>query len=430
MARHHLAQILMSLLRIYCQLLDESLKCEWVCIDDDREPVNGEGSLEEQLGELLRCVRHTHVGRVQLIIPAAQVLLTRVRLPHTAKRRANTILAFAIEEETLREPDANQVSWIGSTGDDDILAVVDKKRLQHWLDALGAAGLRVDEIHCETLLLPWIAGEWSLAWDGREGFVRTGEFEGAATDCGNQASPPLSLQLMLEEAETRGVRPVSIALYMVAPADESAGEPMLTPDAGAWQRELGVAIRLGGDWDWRKEPSDACVNLLRERKRGRIFSGLMARLRPAAWIVGSALALHAIALVADWTLLASEKRALRQQMESRFRAIFPDAVAVVDPALQMRRKLAEARHAAGVPDSGDFLPMIEMVAGGLKEFAPDNLRAINYENERMTLEFAAIDEIAVRRIVAHLQESGLSVDIPPVSAEGGSGVVVINLRAL
>ena len=145
--------------------------------------------------------------------------------------------------------------------------------------------------------------------------------------------------------------------------------------------------------------------------------------------MGGALALHAAALVADWTLLASEQRALRQQMESRFRTVFPDAVAVVDPALQMRRKLAEARHAAGVPDSGDFLPMIEMVAAGLKESAPDSLRAVTYEDERMTLELAASDEAAVRRIAARLRETGLTVDVSPVPAEAGTGAVVINLRA-
>ncbi|KIO49075.1 general secretion pathway protein GspL [Nitrosospira sp. NpAV] len=409
--------------------MDEAQRCEWVCIKNDHEPITGEGPLEEQLVDLLQCTRDTRAGHVRLILPATQVLLTRTRLPGTARHRTSAMLAFAIEEETLREPDANQVSWIGNTGDDDVLAVFDKKRLQHWLDVLGAAGIRVDEIGCETLLLPWVAGEWSLAWDGREGFVRIGELEGAATDCGNRASPPLSLQLMLEEAATHGARPASIALYTMVPAEQLAGEPILTPDIDAWQRELGVAIRLEGDWNWRKGSLDANVNLLQERKRWRVFSGLMARLRLTAWIVGGALVLHAIALVVDWTLLANEQRALRQHMESRFRAIFPDAVAVVDPALQMRRKLAEARHSAGVSDSSDFLPMIEMAAVSLKELAPGSLRAITYENTRMTLELVALDEAAMRHVVARLRESGLNVDVSPVPAGMGTGVVVINLRA-
>lgn len=56
-------------------------------------------------------------------------------------------------------------------------------------------------------------------------------------------------------------------------------------------------------------------------------------------------------------MLEGQKQKLNAAMESRFRAVFPDAVAVVDPSLQMRRKLAELRHGAGLPDDGDFLPI-------------------------------------------------------------------------
>src|SRR6185436_5416452 len=50
-----------------------------------------------------------------------------------------------------------------------------------------------------------------------------------------------------------------------------------------------------------------------------------------AWILGVALAIQTVALMIDWASLAHEQRTLRRQMESRFRAAFPDAVAVVDP---------------------------------------------------------------------------------------------------
>ncbi len=355
------------------------------------------------------------------MIPAAQVLITRARLPQAARRRAGSVLAFAVEEETVGEPDANQVSWLGSAGDADVLAVVDRQGLTRWRDALDTVGIRAYEVHCETLLLPWAAGEWSLAWDGREGFVRTGEVEGAATDCGDRESPPLSLRLMLEEAESRNAGPAAITVHMTAPD--------AAPDLEAWQRSLGVALRLAGSWDWRTAPPHAGISLTQERQRWRGFAGIFAHLRPGAWIVSGALAIHAIALVTDWTLLAGEQRALRQHMESRFRAVFPDAVAVVDPALQMRRKLAEARHAAGLSDSGDFLPMIEKVAAGLKELPAGSVRIVSYESGRLTLELAAAEEAAVHRIAARLLQAGLSVDMSAVSARPGSGTVVITVRA-
>jgi len=402
----------MSLLRIYGSLLDAPQRCQWALLDNGREPIAAEG----RIVELPR-----RAERIQLVVPAAQVLITRARLPQGARRRPGSVLAFAVEEKTAGEPDANQVSWLGTVGEDDVLAVVDKKGLDHWRVALNAAGVRGYEVHCETLLLPWAAGEWSLVWNGSEGFVRTGQFEGAATDCGDRQAPPLSLRLMLEQAAAHSAVPSSIALYTTAPD--------VAPDIEAWTRELGTAVSLTGTWDWRTAQPDAGVSLAQERQRWRGFSGAAARLRPAAWILGAALAIQAVALVVDWTSLASEQRALRQQMESRFRAAFPDAVAVADPALQMRRKLAEVRHAAGQPDSGDFLPMIGKVMAAMKDLPAGTLRILSYDSGRMTLDLAANDEAAVQRVVTRLAQSGLSVEPFAASKRPGGATVVITVRA-
>ena len=402
----------MSLLRIYCPLHDPPLHCQWALIDSGRKPAVGEGPLA-QLPQ--------RYERVQIVIPAAQVLITRARLPRSARHRADSVLAYAVEEETAGEPDANRVCWLGAAGEHDVLAVVDRTSLQCWLDALEGLGIASYEVHCETLLLPRVSGEWSIAWNGREGFVRSAEFEGAATDCGDRVTPPLALRLMLAEAEMRGARPRSLALY--------ATTPDAMPDPEAWQRELGVALHFAGSWDWRAAPADAGVSLIQQRRRWRMPAGSLARLRPAAWIVGFALAIHAVSLVVDWSLLASERRTLRQQMETRFRAVFPEAVAVVDPALQMRRNLAQARRVAGRPDSGDFLPMVESVAASMRDLPAGSLRAASYESGRLTLQLAPADKAAVKRFVARLRQTGFSVDTSPTAKDAGNGAVIITVRA-
>lgn len=414
----------MSLLRIRCQLLEDPLKCQWALIDSEREAVTGEG----RFADLPK-----RTGHVQLIIPAAQVLLTRVRLPQAARRRTGSMLSFAVEEETVPDPDDNQVGWIGSAGDEDVLAVVDKKRLKQCLDALDAAAIGVDEIYCETLLLPRTEGQWSIVWNGIEGVVRTGEFEGAATDCGDATTPPLCLQLILETERSREARPpASIALYTTPGRGGSAGdalEPSGMPDIEAWQRTLGVPVRFAGPWDWRIAPSASSTNLIQERKRWQLFSRILPRLRAAALIGAMAVTIHSIALIVDWVLLSNEQRGLRQQMETRFRGIFPAAVAVVDPALQMRRKLVEARQTAGIPDTADFLPMLQIAGLGLNELAPGTLRAMSYDNERMTLELA-IDEALARRIAMRMQESGLSATVVTASAETRNGTIALVVEAL
>ncbi|WP_223246965.1 type II secretion system protein GspL [Sulfuriferula thiophila] len=398
----------MSLLRIYGSLLDQTQHCEWVLISDHREPISGAGRLTDL---------PQHVERVQLVIPAAEVLITRARIPQSARHRSGSLLAFAIEDKTAADPDVNQVSWLGSTGEEDALAVIDKQGLARWYLTLGAVGIRVDEVHSETLLLPIQANEWSVAWDGSEGFVRTGTFEGAATDSGDQTTPPLFLRLMLEEAKTRDASPTSIALYMTT-ADA-------VPDIAAWQHELGTALYIAGTWDWRSAPPNAGISMAQQRERWRGLTGMAARLRPAAWILGAALTLHAVALISDWSILASDQHTLRKQMEMQFRASFPDAVAVVDPALQMRRKLAEARHSAGVADSGDFLPMIVQVAAATKTLPAGTVSAVSYESGQMTLKLTSNENTMVQTIMAHLRQSGLNVDAAPSNDTSTSTLLII-----
>src|SRR5690242_11369498 len=320
MAFNHLVQVPMNLLKIHCLSL-EPFRCRWVLNGGNSQSVMEEGTLEEGLADLPRSV-----DRVQLILPATQVLFLRIPLPSGSRvRRDGSLLAFAVEEETLREPGAHRVTWMGQSENEDVVAVVDKAAMQRWLDVLGAAAIHVDEVYCETLLLPWRLGEWSLAWNGREGFARTGEFEGMVTDCGSRLSPPLSLHLLLEEAEKRGVRPALLSLYTIAPMSEPAGELITEPepDVEVWQRDLGVPIRLCGAWDWAALSLDSTVSLPWGRRRRQELSKLLPRLRPAACLMAAVLAIHAAALAVDWAFLFSEQKTLRQQMESQFRAVFP-----------------------------------------------------------------------------------------------------------
>lgn len=418
----------MNLLRVFAPIDQPAQQCQWVLLDVGHAPVSGEGSIADL----------PHRGRrVQLVIPASQVLIVRARLPHKARRRPGSVLAFAVEDQIAGDPDSTHVSWLGAAksaldgveSDSDVLAVVDKRGLQRWREALEAVGVRSFEIFCETLLLPLETNTWSLAWDGREGFARTGPLEGAATDRGDDSNPPLSLSLALEAAEIRGDRPSTISIFPIGPD--------AAPDVPTWQRKLGVELRMSGNWDWRTAPADGAVSLATADRHWHRMDGMLPRLRPAAWLAAAALAIHGAMLVADWAVLAAEQRGLREQMEARFRSVFPEAVAVVDPALQMRRKLTDARHAAGQLDGGDFLPMLEKVAVGMNGIPPGNLRIVSYEGGRMTLEFASLDEALAGRLVARLAQAGLSVEPgfrPQTLGGGASGSTqsrtsVITVRA-
>jgi general secretion pathway protein L len=402
----------MSLLRIFCPPSATPRSCQWVLFDDRAQAHPGEGTLA-QLPQ--------GAGHVELVLAASQVLITRVQLPPASGRHAGALLAYAIEEKLASDPDTHQVSRLGRIDADDVLAVVNRPYLESWREALATLGIHVDGVCCETLMLPLQDDAWSLAWNGQEGYVRTGELEGSATDCGDLHSPPLALQLLLEEARARHAAPAAIALYTATPA--------AMPDIEAWQQSLGIGVHHARAWNWRSASAATPIRLEQERRRWRPSPLMLARWRRVGWVLLAALVLHSTALLADRMRLGSEQQQLRQRMEARFRQVFPDAVAIADPALQMRRQLAQARHAANRPDDGDFAAMLGKVVPALKGAPSAPLRALSYEDGRMTLELSAPGDALVQQLQARLSQAGLLVDVTQTARPATRGTVTLTLRS-
>ncbi|HEX2829452.1 MAG TPA: type II secretion system protein GspL [Burkholderiales bacterium] len=389
----------MSTLRARWASLNEPLSLEWVAFDRGNPVAAGGGA-----DELPRGVR-----RAELVVAAADVLLVRTQLPQSARARTPAALAYAAEEQTVADAESQRVTWLGRRDGADALAIVDRALLDRAVATLRASAIAQCDVYCETLLLPRAEGEWSVAWDGAEGFVRSGELEGFAMDEGDAMTPPLSLTLAL--VETRA-RPRCIAVY---------GTDDAAPDVDAWSRELGVEVRLRGPWDWRDAE---LARVARIASESRSFALAFTRFRTAAAFAGAALALHAVAVTIDWARLAREESALERSMEARFRAVFPEAVAVVDPALQMRRKLAEARHAANQSDAADFLPVATRVAEAMKALPAGTLREAAYDSGRLRLRLAPMADGALQSLVGRLREAGLSVDLDARSADAPVVVTV------
>lgn len=402
----------MSTLRIFCPLSAVPMACQWLALDGHADAQMSAGGLT-QLPQ--------GATKVELVLAASQVLLTRASVPPTRRRRSAALLAYAAEERLASDPDANLVSHLGQVDGEAVLAAVDRQRLQAWRDALEAIGIHVDGVYCATLLLPLRDGEWSFAWDGQEGFVRTGEFEGGATDCGDRQTPPLALHLLLEAARARTALPTAIVLHAATPA--------VQPDIAAWQGSLGVDIRLATEGDWRVAPAAAGTRIDRERRHWRPSTSALTSWRPIGWILLAALLLHSAALVADRVRLAGEQHQLRQQMEVRFRALFPAAVAVADPVLQTRRQLAQARHAANQPDAGDFPVMLDQVATALAVVPTAQLHALSYEEGRMTLEFTTSGAALARQVQDNLVHVGLAVEAAPVARRTPGSALVLTVRS-
>jgi type II secretory pathway component PulL len=95
-------------------------------------------------------------------------------------------------------------------------------------------------------------------------------------------------------------------------------------------------------------------------------------LRPAITVAVVMLALHFGFSALDGWRLERERRAIDAGMIATFKTAFPDARAIVDPALQMRRNLDTIKRERGIAGTSDFQVQLARAtllvesAGGVK----------------------------------------------------------------
>jgi type II secretory pathway component PulL len=79
--------------------------------------------------------------------------------------------------------------------------------------------------------------------------------------------------------------------------------------------------------------------------------------------------------------LRHERTRLEAQREAIFRDAFPDARAVVDPELQMKRNLAELRRGHGIGVEDEFLGKLSKAA----QESGGRAKSVEYANGKLEL---------------------------------------------
>src|SRR5262249_20760470 len=265
---------------------------------------------------------------------------------------------------------------------------------------------------CGRRLDGGVDGQWRGCrgcWGGR-GRGRTGPPPPPARPAGRA---PLALR-----RAGAGRRRGSGALRAVQVRVAGTAEP---PDIGRWSESLHVPVALAGKW--LPEEIDArgieFPDLLPDAGSGSWHDDeWVRRLKPAAIFAAAILLVHGALTIGDWARLAYEARSLRANMETAFRGAFPEAKVVVDPALQMRRNVADLRRAAGEPDAADMIPLLARIAPALAA-AGARPQSLRYENGELQLELAVASGETRERLASRLQVPGVRVRVERVTAGGG-----------
>ena len=387
----------MSVLRIYfsSQWRDGTSPCPWALCDD-------KGALQQSGIATLAMLPKGH--ECVAIVASGLVLNIAVTLPPGGRRRWQAVLPYVAEEFTLADPEENHVvPGLALADGRRMLAVVDKAWLRRIVDAAHNAKLSLRRMVAETFLPALAVDSWTLVWDGSSGFVKTGAASGTVLDTGDVNSPPLALRLSLD----------------AAPQVPKKIEIRFTQDIAAEQRtlpqwhDLQLPLVAGADWDWRRAaiPEDALNLLWGDFAPRAKIQQWWPKLRPAAYLLLAVLALEMVGRNIEWAMLVNEKNQLTKNMQKTFRATFGDAVALVDAPLQMQRNLAELRHVAGMPDTGDFLPLLNLAGSSLAALPAGSVVAMHYEAGRLDIDIKLARKADFASLKKSMQSSGLGVRI-------------------
>jgi len=361
---------------------------------------------------------------VLLVLPVARVAFVRAALPRGPAAKLGRLAPFAIEDAIASAPE--DVHCVVLDGADEVeaerlVAVLDRQWLADVCSELAANGLAPDRAIVESALVPAEDDAWTVVWTGSGGFAVLAGGEAVALDASPDGRPPLALKLAADERR-RG----SGALRGVQVVVAGTAEP---PDIGRWSESLHVPVVLAGKW--LPEEIDAqeieFPDLLPDAGSGSWHDHEWARrLKPAAIFAAAILLVHGALTIGDWARLAYEARSLRTSMETAFRGAFPEAKVVVDPALQMRRNVADLRRAAGEPDAADMIPLLARIAPALAA-AGARPQSLRYEHGELQLELAVASGETRERLASRLQVPGVRVRVERVTAGGAEPLATVRV---
>ena len=361
---------------------------------------------------------HAPGRRVIVLVPASQVLLTRARLPTRKRQRVLAALPYALEDQLAADVETLHFALgrQAPTGELNV-AVVARRRLADWLARLRACDIEPDEMIPDVLCLPWQEGAWSALQERDHTLLRTDAQGGVSLD---NLSLATLLDLALEEAGE--ARPARIQWYHLpeaappAPPGETALEarPLETDplELLARHHDPGLGINLlQGEYSRREQ-------------LGRYW-------RP--WRLTAALGLTLILLsaaitVGDYVRLRQERDALRQRIERIYLDTFPEARRVVNPRVQMERRL-QALRAGGATAAGGFLALLEQAGPVLQATPGLELRRISYRDGHLSIALMIADLQGLDALKARLGEAtGLAVEIQSASARDGKVQARLEIR--
>lgn len=371
------------------------------------QPDETTGGATTAHGSLAEAARVCAGQRVVVLVPATAVLLTAAGIPTRNQQRILQALPYMLEDQLVS--DVEQLHFALGRRDEHgnvHAAVVERDQMERWMEALREAGIETDTLIPEMLAIPLEPDTWTVLVDGDTALVRTGAQTGFAADAGNLG---IVLRRALDEAGDR--RPRRTVVYEVSGRIDDA---LSLPDIEKRPPETGLDTLA---FLTRHLDEGSAINLLQGKySRREQLSRMLRPWLPAAALLGALVLVNAGMTVTDYFRLSRASAELEQEIEQIYRETFPEAQRIVNPRVQMERRLQSLRS-GGAGESHGFLELLGETAPLLGQTEGLQLQRINYRDGNLALAFVIGDLQGLDRLKQRLTEkASMEVEIQSASA--------------
>jgi general secretion pathway protein L len=355
----------------------------------------------------------------EVVLGASQTTWHTAKLPPGKAARSETsrLLAYALEDKLLRDPDSQHFTVIRQEADQVGVLVVARDRLRQIVAQFAALGKPLSRLFSELQCAPAGRDAWHLALGADSALLRSGERDGVCLDSALDGGPPPLLAALIAGSRSAGAaQPLVVHV--------AAG--VTAPDAKAWSTALATEVRVGAAYRWF-EPAAGAANLLhgefapRHRRRAWI-----ARLKPALWLAGAAVAADLLLGIGQIVWQQHRLGAVQEQAAQIFQDAFPKTPAV-EPAAQMQRQLDQLRAPRGQLRGDDALALLAALADALGADGRGALQSLKFEDGVLE---ATLTPALAERIAAVTSTLALRGLIVAAKNDGGSAPKLVLRRGV
>jgi len=385
----------MSILRVLLNAAPDPGRADvWALFDADENVVQSGKSAPDAWPD---------AERREAVLAASCVRIVGLRLPPMPADRVASAAAFALEDQLAGPAEEQHIAVSPQRSDGTVEAIVANRDLVAHVEA------NFDRVLAEPALAPRPAPRhWRWYPSGMGGgFVR--KPDGSAFASGEERGVPAELTLALDHALRAEDGPLDVEVAFAGDKAESdvpqpGGVPFVQVDAWRWDAAGKTALASA---------TDLCQGEF-ARAMPDVARGSSRLFRVAAVMAALAIIIHIAASIGDWAYVRFDDWRAKSALASVAREM--GVASTTDPAMEIARQYAAARHRAGLAAPTDALPLLARAAPALAALPAGVLKTATYADGHWTFDLAKSQNVT-SGLESQLASAGLT-SLTAVNAAG------------